>query len=224
LGQVQAPAVVPAVPKSVVVTTLVCESGNGIDLEHRDAVKSPRNAAGLAERSTDQNAGCKPWTPWPQVAQPATPAAAPSLALPAVTTGMVDVLTAVHNLKTPTLLFDFDSAVLSVKGKNYLDLLSKILRSAPGNIDRIEIKGHTDSIGPPAVNQALSLNRANAVRNYLSRQGVKNAMLTKGLADKEPLQICADRDGACRQNQRRVEIKVFFSTGKPENFSQLQSK
>ncbi len=224
LGQVLAPNVVPAVPKSVVVTTLVCESGNGIDLQHRDDVKSPRNAPELAERSAGQSAGCKPWPALPQVAQPATPEAAPSLALPAVSTSMVDVLTAVHNLKIPTVLFDFDSAVISAKGKNYLDLLSKILRTATGNIDRIEIKGHTDSIGPLAVNQVLSENRANAVKNYLIRLGIKNAILTKGMADKEPLQICADRDGACRQNQRRVEIKVFFTTGKPENFSQLQSK
>jgi OOP family OmpA-OmpF porin len=141
------------------------------------------------------------------------------LALPAVSTSVVDVPTAMHNLKTPTLLFDFDSAVISVKGKNYLDLLAKILLTAPGNIDRIEIKGHTDSIGTPAVNQALSQNRANAVKSYLIRQGVKNAILTKGVADKEPLQICADRDGACRQKQRRVDMTVFFAAGKPENFS-----
>lgn len=68
------------------------------------------------------------------------------------------------NLLVP---FDFGSADLTAAGRKALDALGAAL-SKPALADaRFEIGGHTDAIGTPAYNLALSQRRADAARDYL---------------------------------------------------------
>lgn len=72
----------------------------------------------------------------------------------------------------------------------------------------IAIAGHTDSVGRPEANQALSENRANAVRKWLTSQGGVPAarISTRGCGHSQPGATNDTAEG--RQKDRRVEIKV----------------
>jgi len=72
----------------------------------------------------------------------------------------------------------------------------------------VRVEGHTDNVGSDAVNQKLSLARANAVRDYLqSAEGLKGTkMETAGFAATRPVATNATPDG--REKNRRVEILV----------------
>ena len=80
-----------------------------------------------------------------------------------------------------------------------------ILLGHPGL--EIEVEGHTDSVGSDAMNQSLSENRAEAVREYLLSQGVpKDAIVSRGFGKTRPLATNDTTDG--RAQNRRVEIVV----------------
>lgn len=71
---------------------------------------------------------------------------------------------------------------------------------------RIEISGHTDNSGAKEHNITLSLNRANAVANYLATKGIfMRAMTTKGYGDEKPVAPNTTEEGRARN--RRVELK-----------------
>lgn len=68
------------------------------------------------------------------------------------------------NLLVP---FDFGSAALTAAGRKALDALGTALKEPALADARFEIGGHTDAIGTPAYNLALSQRRADAARDYL---------------------------------------------------------
>ena len=73
---------------------------------------------------------------------------------------------------------------------------------------RVEIGGHTDSVGNDQANQRLSQNRANAVRNYLIQKGAKHTQLThKGYGERQA--IADNKTAEGRQQNRRVECKIL---------------
>lgn len=68
--------------------------------------------------------------------------------------------------------------------------------------------GYTDSTGSAATNQTLSNNRASAVTNYLSRQGVQLGKLTaEGRGPSNPIGDNATVEG--RAMNRRVELYLY---------------
>ena len=70
---------------------------------------------------------------------------------------------------------------------------------------RIDVIGHTDSSGGDAMNDALSLQRAEAVRNYLTRRGVSwRQVSVSGRGEREP--VATNATDAGRAKNRRVEI------------------
>jgi outer membrane protein OmpA-like peptidoglycan-associated protein len=72
---------------------------------------------------------------------------------------------------------------------------------------RIIVTGHADTSGPPAYNMALSLRRANAVRDALVREGVSAIAITVvGKGESEPL--VRTGDGVREPQNRRVEIVI----------------
>ncbi len=74
----------------------------------------------------------------------------------------------------------------------------------------ITIIGHTDSTGSDAVNDQLSLARADSVRNYLSARGVNPQRIRiEGRGKREPIASNDTADGRARN--RRVEIFVAES-------------
>jgi outer membrane protein OmpA-like peptidoglycan-associated protein len=65
--------------------------------------------------------------------------------------------------------FDTSSSALTVKSRQALDQVGKILSCYPDI--NIEIQGHTDSTGTPGFNKLLSSARSRAVYNYLVDTG-----------------------------------------------------
>lgn len=104
--------------------------------------------------------------------------------------------------------FNFDKATLKPQGRATLDKFVNDIRGV--RIETIISTGHTDSTGPAAYNQRLSLRRANAVKNYLVMKGVPaNMIVVEGRGETQPKVSNATREG--RAQNRRVEIEVVGS-------------
>ncbi len=74
-------------------------------------------------------------------------------------------------------------------------------------VTTVTIVGHTDSTGNDAINNPLSLDRANSARDYLVSRGVsRQRIMTDGRGSYEPLASNANEQGRARN--RRVEIFV----------------
>lgn len=70
---------------------------------------------------------------------------------------------------------------------------------------RFDVEGHTDNTGSDKINNKLSQQRADAVRNYLVEKGFPADMITaKGFGSANPIGDNKTRKG--RQQNRRVEI------------------
>ncbi|HNB44104.1 MAG TPA: OmpA family protein, partial [Burkholderiaceae bacterium] len=75
------------------------------------------------------------------------------------------------------------------------------------NLEVIIAVGHTDSDGSDAMNQKLSVARAEAVKQYLVGKGVEqNRVYTEGKGEKQPVADNSTKEG--KQKNRRVEIEV----------------
>lgn len=73
---------------------------------------------------------------------------------------------------------------------------------------RIEIAGHTDNTGSRALNQRLSLQRAQAVRAYLASKGVRpDRMVARGYGPDRPIAPNTTPEG--REQNRRVELHLI---------------
>jgi len=113
-------------------------------------------------------------------------------------------------------LFGFDASTLRPEGKNALDGFSNQLRDTA--YDAISVEGHTDRLGSAAYNQALSGERAEAVKSNLVVHGKldPNKIKAVGMGESAPVTQpadCSDRLQraqliACLQPDRRVEVEV----------------
>ena len=101
--------------------------------------------------------------------------------------------------------FDFDSARVTPAFEPTLVKLADVLKKHDRN--RITIVGHTDSVGPEAYNEDLSLRRAEAVRAELISQGVPaEDLIALGKGESQP--HATNETEAGRQLNRRVEILI----------------
>ncbi|ACB36429.1 OmpA/MotB domain protein [Leptothrix cholodnii SP-6] len=99
--------------------------------------------------------------------------------------------------------FSFDVGRSAVKPV-MVPVLDKLAQGLDATV-QVQVIGHTDSSGSDAVNNPLSLDRAEAVRDYLSRHGVPAARIqVEGRGEREPVADNATPDG--RAQNRRVEI------------------
>jgi outer membrane protein OmpA-like peptidoglycan-associated protein len=72
----------------------------------------------------------------------------------------------------------------------------------------IEVGGHTDNVGEPALNQILSEQRVVAITKYFISKGIlAKRMLGKGYGDSQP--IASNLKEETRKLNRRVEIKIL---------------
>jgi len=77
---------------------------------------------------------------------------------------------------------------------------------------QLNIIGHTDNSGNDALNQPLSLQRAETVRDYLAARGVPGSQMTvAGRGSREPLASNDTEQG--RERNRRVEILLSEHPG-----------
>jgi outer membrane protein OmpA-like peptidoglycan-associated protein len=103
------------------------------------------------------------------------------------------------------VLFDFNQYTLKPGAREKLAKASGILLAYPGL--RLQLEGHTDSIGSDDYNIVLSQRRADAVRDYLVGQGVTEANVSAiGLGKASP--VASNDTNAGRQQNRRVEMVV----------------
>lgn len=113
-------------------------------------------------------------------------------------------------LKMGIVYYDFDKSKLRDDSRPVLDNVVAILKHYPAIV---EIGGHTDDMGDVAYNMKLSERRAEAVYNYLVREGVAKEQLTqKGYGETVPVAPNKKPDGKDdpegRQLNRRAEFTV----------------
>ncbi len=103
------------------------------------------------------------------------------------------------------VLFDFGKATLKPTTRETLARLSGILLAYPSL--KLQLEGHTDSIGSDEFNQTLSEKRAFAVRDYLVQSGISgNSLTAVGFGKANP--VASNDTDKGRQQNRRVEMVV----------------
>ena len=107
------------------------------------------------------------------------------------------------------ILFQLNKSDLSSSAKGALAKFSTVLMN---NTDMdISIYGHTDNTGSDAINNPLSLRRAESVKKYLTTCGVSSAQLkdVAGKGSAEPVASNATKEGQAQN--RRVEVYMYAS-------------
>lgn len=103
------------------------------------------------------------------------------------------------------VLFATGSSDLLAGADNRLNRLVSFLDQYPER--NVLIEGHTDNVGNADYNQGLSQRRADAVRSYLTRQGVDSQRLSAaGMGLHQP--VSSNDSATGRQQNRRVEIII----------------
>jgi outer membrane protein OmpA-like peptidoglycan-associated protein len=103
------------------------------------------------------------------------------------------------------VLFDTASSNLRPLAREKLAKVAGIVSGHPGL--RLEVEGHTDSVGTDEYNQKLSEARGASVCNYLTQAGIAAASVTsKGLGENQP--IATNDTASGRQKNRRVELII----------------
>ena len=103
------------------------------------------------------------------------------------------------------VFFDWDRSDLSAQALATVKQAANAWKS--GGSPRITATGHTDTSGPNGYNMALSLRRANAVKDALVRDGVPaQAIVVTGRGESQPMVPTAD--GVREPQNRRVEIVI----------------
>lgn len=101
--------------------------------------------------------------------------------------------------------FDFDKATLRKDAMPALQKAVDMMQSNPTL--KVNIVGHTDSVGDAAYNKGLSERRAKAVMDYLAKSGVDAGRMTaEGMGETAPIADNKTREG--RAMNRRVEMIV----------------
>lgn len=111
----------------------------------------------------------------------------------------------------------FDSGILFATGKYELsqsakNSLAKFATVLNNNKDcDVSIIGHTDNTGSDAINQPLSVSRANSVNSYLMSCGVSASQIksVEGQGSTNP--VADNSTEAGRQQNRRVEVYMYAS-------------
>ena len=102
------------------------------------------------------------------------------------------------------VFFDFNRFNLTTDAQKIVDNAASAAKANSG-VTRIDVTGHTDTVGSDAYNMKLSKRRAESVKAELVRQGVKAseiAVYAKGKRDP----LVPTGDGVREPQNRRVEI------------------
>ncbi len=106
--------------------------------------------------------------------------------------------------------FAIGQATIQPRLQSVLNTFAHTLRA--NGSTQVSIIGHTDSTGSDAINEPLSINRANSTRDYLVRNGVSaSRFTTAGMGSRQP--IATNNTDAGRAANRRVEIYVVQAAG-----------
>lgn len=113
------------------------------------------------------------------------------------------------DLRFEDVHFEFDKSDLSNYGQEMLDDAARIINDLTERYPslKVDVSGHTDSVGTDGYNQGLSERRSNMVRQYLIRKGVEAGRIsTYSYGESKPV-ATNDTDEGRRQN-RRAETRT----------------
>lgn len=111
-----------------------------------------------------------------------------------------------QTIQLNNIFFDMSKAVLRNESFVELEKLFIVLQNNPAM--NIEIDGHTDNAGNQDLNLQLSIDRANAVKEYLITKGVaRNRITTKGFGGTKP--IASNATEETKKLNRRVEFTIL---------------
>ncbi len=103
------------------------------------------------------------------------------------------------------VLFDTAKFTLRPLAREKLAKVAGIVSGHPGL--RLDVEGHTDSVGGDEYNQQLSEQRGGSVRDYLTAQGMAPASVTsRGFGKTQP--VASNDTAQGRQQNRRVELVI----------------
>ena len=106
-------------------------------------------------------------------------------------------------LRLRNVFFEFDRAEIKSESEVELMEVVRLLRAHPRW--KVEVQGHTDSIGTAEYNQQLSQRRAEAVRQFLIQRGIQADRIgARGYGGSRPIASNATEEG--RALNRRTEI------------------
>lgn len=104
-----------------------------------------------------------------------------------------------------TVLFDYDSHVLSARGMQTVVGQAAVMKRFPDV--RVTVAGHADERGTREYNLALGARRAEAVKEALIVQGVDpHRVRTLSFGKERP--VCADSTGSCWAKNRRAVTAI----------------
>jgi outer membrane protein OmpA-like peptidoglycan-associated protein len=103
------------------------------------------------------------------------------------------------------VLFDTGQFSLKPGAREKLAKISGIILAYPTL--KLEVEGHTDSVGTDDLNMKLSENRATSVRDFLVHEGiVMSSISSRGFGESQP--VATNDTATGRQHNRRVELIV----------------
>jgi len=103
------------------------------------------------------------------------------------------------------VLFDTAKFTLRPEAREKLAKVAGIVSGHPGL--RLDVEGHTDSVGGDDYNQQLSEERGGSVRDYLIEQGMnRTSVSSKGFGKTQP--VASNETVSGRQQNRRVELVI----------------
>jgi OOP family OmpA-OmpF porin len=110
-------------------------------------------------------------------------------------------------IRLNNVFFDFNKADLKPESMAELNRIVTLLNERAGM--QVEIAGHTDNIGSAAYNMNLSQRRANAVKTYLTQNGIDAGRIVAiGYGKTRPV-VSNDDEVEGREINRRVEFRII---------------
>ena len=187
----------------------------GTAVEDQVTVKAAEPAAPTA---TAEVAPAVAETPAPQAAatpepaQPITAATEPAAPAPVPLTTEQQSCQDHFNttMNGHQILFETNKAIIKRDSLKLLDDIAKIASDCKSVLDgkMIRVGGHTDNVGEDAYNLTLSQQRADAVKDYLAKQGLDSGSLA-GVGYGETQPIASNDTEAGRAQNRRISFDII---------------
>jgi OmpA-OmpF porin, OOP family len=177
----------------------------------RDAGWTPATAVESCDGALKPAAPPAP-APAPRVAPPPpppAPAAAPAapVARPAAPPAPAPRPAPVSEKVTFAADAYFDTGKSVLKPDAQAKLADLVDKTKGVNLEVIIAVGHTDTVGSAALNQKLSISRAEAVKKFLTGKGIEtNRVYTEGKGFSQP--VADNKTAEGRAKNRRVEVEV----------------
>jgi outer membrane protein OmpA-like peptidoglycan-associated protein len=105
--------------------------------------------------------------------------------------------------KSYLVFFDFNRSDLTPQAETIVDQAAK--NAGPAKVTRLEVTGHTDTVGSDAYNMRLSRRRAESVAAQLEKDGIPSGEIEIVAKGKRDL-LVPTADGVKEPQNRRVQI------------------